>query len=101
MHYFVLQIPSPHMRPQGVPFDVSNSLFETQHCLVKGNIVGNVIWLPHFTPVSLGNLRFVNQLLHTFCAPDMCCALTATYPAFIAGVLSSYYRKRLVVGDFT
>ena len=59
----------------------SKSLFETQHFLVNGNIAGNVIWLPHFTPTRLGHLRFVNQLLQTFCALDICCALTGICPA--------------------
>ena len=43
-------------------------------------------------------LRFVNQLLQTFCALDICRALTGTYPAYIADVLSSYYHTRLVLG---
>jgi len=40
----------------------------------------------------------VNQLLQTFCALDICRALTGTYPAYIADVLSSYYHTRLVLG---
>jgi len=86
------------MRPHGIPFDVSNSLFETQHFLVNGNILAKALWLPNFTPVRLAHLRFVNKLLQTFCALDICCYLKGTYPAYIAGVLSFYYRTRLVVG---
>ena len=88
----------PHMRPYSLPFDVSNSLFETQHFLVNGNILAKALWLPNFTPVRLAHLRFVNKLLQTFCALDICCYLKGTYPAYIAGVLSFYYRTRLVVG---
>jgi len=33
--------------------------------------------------------------LKTFCALDICCALVGTYPAYIAGVLSSHYIDRL------
>jgi len=40
-------------------------------------------------------LGFVNHLLKTFCAQDICCAFVGTYPAYIAGVLSSHYVERL------
>ena len=60
--------------------------------------VGNALWLSHFTPVRLDNLHFVNRLLETFCALDICCAITGTYPAYIAGVLNSYFRTRPAVG---
>jgi len=38
----------------------------------------------------LDHLRFVRHLLQTFCELDICCGLTGTYPAYIAGVLTSY-----------
>ena len=84
------------MRPFGIPFDGSNRLFATQQFLLNE---GNALWLTHFTLVSLEYLRFVNRLLETFCALDNCCAITGTYPAYIAGVLNSYYRMRPVVGE--
>jgi len=71
------------MRPFGLPFDRTNSVIETQQFLVNGNIAGNAIWLLHFTPVRLDHLRFVNRLLETFCAQDICCAFTGNYPAYI------------------
>jgi len=64
------------MRPFGLPFDGSNSLFATQQFLV--NEVGKALWLTHFTPVRLDHLRFVNRLLNTSCAQDICCAITGT-----------------------
>jgi len=81
------------MRPLGIPFDRSDSQFQTQQSLV--NVVGHAVWLPHFTPTRLDNLRFVHHLLQTFCEFGICCALTGTYPSYIEGVLTSYYRPRL------
>jgi len=63
------------------------------------NEAGNALWLTHFTPVRLDHLRFVNRLLETFCALDTFCAITGTYPAYIAGVLNSCYRTRPAVGE--
>jgi len=88
--------PSTHATSWHTIWRVEHS--ETQHFLVYRNIAENAIWLPHFTPVRINHLRFVNQLLQTFCALDICCALTGNYPAYIAGVLSSYYCTRLVIG---
>ena len=88
---FLLQI--PHLTR---PFDWSNSLFKSQEILV--NKVGNAICLTNFTPVKLDHLRFVNRLLEASCAPDICCAVTGTFPAYIAGVLNSYYSQRTAVG---
>jgi len=34
-----------------------------------------------------------NGLLKTFCELDICCTITGTYPAYIAGVLTSYYNS--------
>ena len=87
------------MRPLGISFDGSCSLSETQHLLEAE--AGNAVCLPHFTPTILDNLRFVHHFLQTFCELDICCALTGTSSAYIAGVLVSYYRTRPVIGDFT
>jgi len=84
------------MKPYEIPFDGSNTLFATQHFLVS--VAGNALWLTHFSPVGLEHLRFVNRLLETSSALDICCAITGNYPAFIAGVLNSYYRTRPAVG---
>jgi len=84
---------TPHadMRPKGKHFEVSDSLYATQRGLEKNNIVGQALWLMHFTPAKLDHLGFVNRLLKTFCELDICCDLIETYPANIAGVLSSHY----------
>ena len=74
-------------------------MFQTQELLVNGKIAGNAIWLKDFTPVRLDLLRFGNRLLETFCSLDIYCAFTGTYPAYIAGVLSSYYSQRPAVGE--
>ena len=84
------------MRLLGIPFDGSDSLFRTQQSLV--NVVGHALWLPHYTPTRLDHLQFVHHLLQTFCELDICCTITGTYPAFIAGVLTSYYRTSPVIG---
>ena len=69
----------------------------TQRFLMKE--VGNALWLSHFTPVRIDYLHFVNRLLETFCALDICCAITETYHAYIAGLLNSYFRTRPAVGE--
>jgi len=83
------------MRPKVKLFEESNSLYETQQFLLKYNIAGSALWLTHFTPVSQDHLRFVNHLLKTFCAVDICCVLVGTYPAYIAGVLISHYLEKI------
>jgi len=60
--------------------------------------VGHAVWLPHFTPTRLDHLDFVHHLLQTFCEFDICCAITGTYPAYIAGVLTSYYNSTPYIG---
>ena len=39
-----------------------------------------------------------NQLLQTFCKLDICCTITGTYPAYIAGVLASFYNTAPCIG---
>ena len=84
------------MRPLGIPFDGSDSLFQTQQSLV--DVAGHALWLPYFTPMRSDHLHFVNRLLKTFCELDICCTLTGNYPAYIAGALTSYYRTKPVIG---
>jgi len=93
--FFFLQIHT-HMRPLGISFDRSDSLYRTQQSLL--NEAGHAIWLPHLTPTRLDHLQFVHHLLQTFCELDMCCTITKNYPAYIAGVLTSYYRTSPVIG---
>ena len=81
------------MKPQCKHFEGSPSLFETQECLL--NSVEHALWLTHFTPARRDHLGFVNLLLEEFCSLDICCALVGTYPAYIAGVLSSHYVDEL------
>jgi len=49
--------------------------------------------------VRLDHLRFVNRLLESFRALNICCFITGTYPAYIAGVLIAFYRTRPAVGE--
>jgi len=84
------------MWPIGIPFDGSDSLFETEHSLVTE--MWHAVWLPHFIPTRLEHLQFVHQLLQTFCELDICCTITGTYRAFIAGILTSYYRSSPCIG---
>ena len=88
------------MRPNGKRFDGLNSLFENQQLLLKENIVGNALSLTYFTPVNFDHVLFANILLKTFCALVLCCLFTVTYPAYIAGVFSSYYNQTLKVSQF-
>jgi len=59
------------------------------------NSVGYALLLTHFKPARRDHLEFVNILLKEFCSLDICCALVGTYPAYIAGVLSSHYFDEL------
>jgi len=83
------------MRPQGKVFDGSSSLFESQRLLK--NTIGNAICLTQFTPANLDHLIFVRLLLETFCTLGICCALAGLYPAYIAGMLSSFYKERFCI----
>ena len=74
-------------------------MFKTHEFLLNWNVAGNAIWLTHFTPVRVEHLRIVKRLLETFCALDICCAITGTYFAYIACALSSYYSQRPAVGE--
>ena len=84
------------MKPHSILFDGSDSLFRTQQSLVTE--MGHAVWLPHFTPTRLEHLQFVHQLLQTFCELDICCKITVSYPAYIAGVLTSYYNVTPCIG---
>ena len=63
--------------------------------MVKNNIAVHALWLTNSTPARPDHLGSVNRLLKTFCELDICCALVGTYPAYIAGVLSSHYVDSL------
>jgi len=58
----------------------------------------HAVWLQQFTPTRLDHLSFVHRLLQTFCELDICCTITGTYPACIAGVLTSYYNSTPRIG---
>ena len=84
------------MKINGIFFDGSDSLFQTQQSLVTE--MGHAVWLPQFTPTRLDHLTFVHRLLQTFCELDICCTITGTYPAYIASVLTSYYNITPCIG---
>ena len=79
------------MKPHGIPFDGSDSLFQTQQSQVSE--MGHAVWLQQFNPARLDHLPFVHRSLQTFFELDICCTITGTYPAYIAGVLASYYNS--------
>jgi len=85
---FLLQAHPVDMRPLGMVFDESTSLFETKRVLC--NFIGHDIWLGQFTQVRHDHLHFVQALLQGFCSLDICCAFTGLYPAYIAGILDKY-----------
>jgi len=60
--------------------------------------MGHAVWLQQFTPARLDHLSFVHRLLQTFCELDICCTITGTYPAYIAGVLASFYNTAPYIG---
>ena len=84
------------MKPHGIPFDGSDSQFQTQQSLVTE--MWHAVWLQQFTPARLDHLSFVHRLLQTFCELDICCTITGTYPAYIAGVLTSFYNTAPCIG---
>jgi len=85
-----------NMKPNGISFDGSDSLFQTQQSLLIE--MGHAVWLPHFTPARLDHLSFLHRLLQTFCELDVCCTITGNYPAYIAGVLTCYYNIAPCIG---
>ena len=94
---FVFQIHTlTNMKPHGIPFDGSDSLFQTQQSLVT--TIGHAVWLQQFTPARLDDLSFVHRLLQTFCELDIYCTITGNYPAYIVGVLTSFYNTYPCIG---
>jgi hypothetical protein len=87
-HMFSLQTHPVDMRPLGMVFDGSTSLFGTQSALC--NFIGHAIWLGQFTPVRHDHVHFVQALLQAFFSLGICCAFTGLYPAYISGVLDKY-----------
>jgi len=73
-------------------------MFQTQQSLV--DVAGHAVWLPYFIPTKSDHLHFVNRLLKIFCELDICCTLTGTYPAYIAGALMSFNRTKPAIGAF-
>jgi len=55
------------------------------------NVAGNAIWLTEFKPINQEHVNFVELILQTLCTLGTCCAISGTYPAYIAGMLSSYF----------
>jgi len=84
------------MKPQGIAFHGSDSQFQTQQSRVTE--MGHAVLLQQFTPARLDHLSFVHRLLQTFCELDICCTITGTYPAYIAGVLTSFYNIAPCIG---
>jgi len=83
------------MKPQGKYFDASSSLFEIHQYLQP--YAGNSIWLTQFQPKKQEHLNFVLLLLCTLCKVDISCAISGTYPAYVVGMISSYYAATLCV----
>ena len=82
-------------KPQGKEFVGSSSLFETLRNLQP--YAGNSIWLTQFQPKKQEHLNFIRLLLCTVCKLNICCAISGTYPAYVAGMLSSYFAVTLCV----
>ena len=83
------------MKPQGKEYDGSSSLFEIHQDLHPYAV--NSIWLTQFQPKKQEHLNFVRLLLCTLCKLDICCAISGTYPAYVAGMFSSYFAVTLCV----
>jgi len=52
-----------------------------------------------FHTCETGSSRLCESLIKTFCELEICCALVGKYPAYIAGVLTSYYKDSLRLGQ--
>ena len=76
------------MRPLGMVFDGSNSLFETERVIC--NSIGQGIWLGQFAPVRRDHLHLVQAILQAICSIDISCAFTGLYPAYIARMLDRH-----------
>ena len=47
------------------------------------------------------NINFIRLLLCTICKLDICCAISGTCPAYVAGMFSSYFAVTLCVAKHT
>jgi len=83
------------MIPQGKQFDRSSSLFETHQYLQP--YAGNSTWLTQFQLTKQENLNFVRLLLCTLCKLYICCEISGTNLAYVAGMLCSYFAVTLCV----
>lgn len=83
------------MKLQEKEFDGSSSMFKT-HQLLQST-AGTSTWVTEFRPISHEHLNFVELLLRTFCMLGICCALSGTFPAFIAGMFNSYFVVTLCI----
>ena len=83
------------MKPQGKEFDGSSSLFDIHQNLQP--YAGNAIWLTKFQPKKQEHLNFVRLLLCTLFKLDICCAISGSYTAYVAGIFSSYFAVTLCV----
>jgi hypothetical protein len=83
------------MKLQGKEFDRSCSLFKTHQLLQC--VAGNDIWLTQFKVIHHDHLKFIRTLLKFLCLLGICCVISGTNPAYIAGVFSSYFAVTCVV----
>jgi len=75
-------------------FEGSDSLFPTQQSLV--NEAGCRMF-PTFHSHEIRSFTIFALPIINFLWLYICCALTGTYPAYIAGVFTSYYRTKPVI----
>jgi len=83
------------MKLEGKEFDGSSGLFETNQDLQP--YACNSIWLTQFQPKKQELLNFVLLLLCTLCKLVIYCVISGTYPAYVAGMFSSYFAVTLCV----
>jgi len=83
------------MKPQDKEFDGSCSLFKTHQLLQY--VAGNDIWLTQFKLISLDHINVIELLLKTLCALGICFDISGTFPAYMAGVFSSYFAVTLCI----
>lgn len=64
---------------------------------VLRSVAGNAIWLTQFKILNLDHLEVIELLLPTLCTLGMCCAISGTYAAYIAGTFNSYLAVTLCI----
>lgn len=78
-------------------FNGSDSLRETHIHLQS--IAGNATWVNEFETIEYERKQFFDRLLLELFKQNVCCAIVGTFPAFRAGIFSSFNNVTLAIAN--